>query len=85
MKKVFPSILPSAEADYLITQISVFHDDLSMNYFVAADPASAELMEAALDGKAVFDGTSFVLKPGVSRRQVVVPAITAVLEEHPAE
>ena len=42
-------------------------------------------MEAALDGKAVFDGTSFVLKPGVSRRQVVVPAITAVLEEHPAE
>ena len=85
MKKVFPSILPSAEADYLIAQISVFHDDLSMNYFVAADPASAELMEAALDGKAVFDGTSFVLKPGVSRRQVVVPAITAVLEEHPAE
>ena len=32
-----------------------------------------------------FDGTAYILRPGVSRRQVLVPALTKVLESHPKE
>ena len=85
MKKVFPSVLPSIDMDIVIVQVSVFHDGLSLNYLVPANDVSAEVLEAALEGQAVFDGTSYVLKPGVSRRQVLVPAISDVLEWHPKE
>ena len=34
---------------------------------------------------AVFDGTSFRIEPGVSRRKVMVPAITDVLEAYPKD
>ena len=85
MKNVLPAVLPSIDMDFVIVQVSVFHDDLSVNYLVAADGDSAEVLEAALDGQAVYDGTSYVLKPGVSRRQVLVPAISEVLKMHPGE
>lgn len=81
MKGALPSVLPSINTDYVFTQVSVYHDDLSMNYLVPANEISAEILEAAFAGQAVFDGTSYVLKPGVSRRQVLVPAITDVLKE----
>ena len=85
LNNFFPSVLPSIDMDIVLIQVSVFHDELSLNYLVPANGTTAEVLEAALEDKAVFDGTSYVLKPGVSRRQVLVPAISAVLEEYPEE
>ena len=71
--------------DMAFAQISIFHDDLSVTYLVPSDPAAAEVIEAAFGDTAEFDGTSYILKPGISRKQVLVPAITDVLESHPKE
>ena len=85
MKALIPSTLAAAGMDMAFAQISIFHDDLSITYLVPSDPAAAEVIEAAFGDTAVFDGTSYVLTPGISRRQVLVPAITDVLEAYPKE
>ena len=85
MKALIPSTLPATGMDMAFAQISIFHDDLSVTYIVPSDPAAAEVIEAAFGNTAVFDGTSYVLKPGISRKQVLVPAITDVLEAFPKE
>jgi len=43
------------------------------------------VLETAFGDSAVYDGTSYRLEPGISRRQVLVPAITEVLESYPKE
>lgn len=85
MKDVIPSTMQDMGADMAYAQISIFHDDISISYIVPSDEAAAEVIEEAFGDRAVFDGTSYVLNPGVSRRQVLVPAITDVLESHPRE
>ena len=80
MKAIFSTVLPSIGMDIVLVQVSVYHDDISINYLVPANEATEEVLEAAFEGKGSFDGTSFVMKPGASRRQVLVPAITEVLE-----
>ena len=85
MKDVIPSAMQDMGADMAYAQISIFHDDISISYIVPSDEAAAEVIEEAFGDRAVFDGTSYVLNPGVSRRQVLVPAITDVLESHPRE
>lgn len=49
------------------------------------DEAADEVLKAAFGDRAVFDGTSYVLKPGISRKKEMVPAITDVLEASPKE
>ncbi len=39
----------------------------------------------AFGEKATYDGVSYRLEPGISRRQVLVPAITDILESYPHE
>ena len=85
MKAVFPLTLPSTGMDMAIAQISIFHDDISISYLVPSNELAAEAIETAFGEKAVFDGTSYVLNPGVSRKQVLVPALTEVLTAHPRE
>lgn len=85
MKEVIPDAMEAAGADMAYAQVSIFHDDISISYIVPSDDAAAGVIEEAFGDKAVFDGTSYVLNPGVSRRQVLVPAITDVLESHPRE
>ena len=85
MKALIPSALADTGMDMAFAQISIFHDDLSVTYLVPSDPAAAEVIEAAFGDTAEFDGTSYILKPGISRKQVLVPAITDVLESHPKE
>jgi manganese-dependent inorganic pyrophosphatase len=85
MKGVIPSAMQEMGADMAYAQVSIFHDDISITYIVPSDDAAAGVIEEAFGDKAVFDGTSYVLNPGVSRRQVLVPAITDVLESHPRE
>ena len=62
------------------TQVSVFHDDLSIAYLVPSDEKADEVLKAAFGDRADFDGTSYILKPGISRKKDMVPAITDVLK-----
>ena len=41
--------------------------------------------EAAFGEQAAWNGMAFVFEPGVSRKQVLVPAISEVLAAHPRE
>lgn len=85
MKKTVPSALKSAGMDMAFAQISVHHDDIDINYIVPSDEEASQVLEAAFGDKAVFDGVSYVFRPGMSRKKVLVPAITGVLESHPKE
>ena len=85
MKAVFPSALASTGVEMAFVKISVSGDDPSIGYLVPSDDAAAEVLEAAFGETAVFDGTSYVITPDVSRKTIMVPAITDVLKAHPAE
>ena len=85
MKEQLPIAVKSTGMDMQFAQISIFHDDISISYLVPSDDAAYEIIETAFGDKAVFDGTSFVLNPGISRKQVLVPAITNILEASPKE
>ncbi len=85
MSVELPLVPPSTGVDMAFAQISIFHDDISITYLVPSDPAAAEVLRTAFPDTAVFDGTSYIITPGISRRQVLVPAITDVLAAHPHE
>lgn len=85
MKKIVPSTLKSKGVDMAFAQISVYHDDISLNYIVPSDVTAGEVLLAAFGDRAVFDGTSYVFKPGMSRKKELVPAITEALELYPKE
>lgn len=85
MKALFPSVLASTGMEMAFVKIGISHDDLSIAYLLASDDAAAEVIKAAFGETAVFDGTSYVLSPSISRKTVMVPAITDVLKAHPAE
>ena len=86
MKVLLPELCIERGVEMSYAQISIFHDDISICYIVPSDETAAEVLEAAFpDGGYVFDGVSYVFNPGMSRRQVLVPAITDVLAAHPGE
>ena len=85
MRAVMPGTLTSTGMDTAFAMVSVFHDDLSVSYLVPADEAAAEIIKIAFGDRAVFDGTSYVLNPGISRKRDMVPAITDVLSMYPGE
>ena len=85
MKEVVPKTLAQTGMDMAFAQISVFHDDLSIAYLIPSDETADEVLKAAFGDRTVFDGTSYVLKPGISRKKEMVPAITDVLEASPKE
>lgn len=43
---------------------------------VPADEAAGEVLKAAFGDTASYDGVSYRLEPGISRKKVLVPAIT---------
>ena len=47
--------------------------------------AADEVLEAAFGDDAVYDGVSYRLETGISRKQVLVPAITDIMEAYPKE
>ena len=79
MKKYVRANLSVKGMDMAYVQIYILHDGISMNYILPSDDTAAEVLRSAFPD-AVFDGTSFILSPGISRKQVLVPAITDVLE-----
>ncbi len=85
MAAIMPDMAAAHGADMAFAQISIFHDDISVNYLVASDEAAAEALKEAFGDKLVFDGTAYILRPGASRRKVIVPALAEVLENHPKE
>lgn len=85
MKALFPSVLASTGMEMAFVKISISHDDLSIAYLMASDDAAAEVLEAAFGETAAFDGSFYVLNPSISRKTVMVPAITDVLKAHPAD
>ena len=85
MTNVLSSVDVSTGMDMSFAQIGVFHDDISVTYLVPSNEAAAEVLETAFGDDAVFDGISYRLEPSISRKQVLVPAITNVLESYPKE
>ncbi|MBQ3795552.1 MAG: DHH family phosphoesterase [Butyrivibrio sp.] len=79
MKAVLPSAIKDKGMDFALAQISVFHDDLSITYLVPSDEETAKIIEAAYSDLARFDGTSYVISPGISRKKDLVPALTNIL------
>ena len=51
----------------------------------SSSAAAADVLETAFADSAVFDGTFYRIEPGISRKKVLVPAITDVLESYPKE
>ncbi|MEE1159689.1 MAG: hypothetical protein UHS51_09725, partial [Atopobiaceae bacterium] len=85
MKAILPAQQQALGMNYAFAQVSIFHDDISVTYLVPSDDASAEILKAAYGDRATFDGTSYVLNPGISRKKNLVPDINAVLASHPQE
>ena len=85
MKAVMPDQIKALGVEYAFAQISVFHDDVSLCYLVPANDASSEVLKAAYGDTATFDGTSYVLSPGIPRKTKLVPDIDAVLTSYPQE
>lgn len=85
MKALMPDLTDDLGVELIFAQIAIYHDDLSKTYLVGGNTVSEEVLAAAFPETAVFDGTSYVLEPGISRRTTLVPAITDVLSSHPRE
>ena len=79
MAAIMPGMQAAHGADMAFAQISIFHDDISVNYFVTSNDAAAETLKEAFGDKLVYDGASYILKPGVSRKLGPIPALTEVL------
>ena len=83
MKKTLTWTLRTTGMDMSFAQISIFHDGISVTFLVPSDDEAKEVIEEAFGDRAVFDGTSFRIEPGISRKKDLVPAITDVLMGHP--
>jgi manganese-dependent inorganic pyrophosphatase len=81
LKKLLPGAVKSRKMDVGFANISIFHDDLAVTYLVPADETAAKAVEAAFSDKAGFDGTSYIFRPGVARKKVLVPAFNEVLAD----
>ena len=85
MMNVLSSVDVSTGMEMSFAQIGIFHDDISVTYLVPSNEAAAEVIETAFGDDAVFDGISYRLEPGISRKKVLVPEITNILESYPKE
>ena len=79
------STLRPTGIDLAFTQISIFHDGISVSFLIPCGEAEDEILSAAFGDRAESDGTSYRLEPGISRKQVLVPAITDLLSAYPKE
>lgn len=85
MKNNISSYVEKNGMDMGFAQISIFHDDISITYLVPSDEAASDVIQTAFGDRAVFDGESYRLEPGISRKKDLVPAITGILEGSPKE
>lgn len=85
IKALMPETLKSTGMDMTFTQIGILREDKSITYLIPSDETAAEVLEQAYGDVATFDGTSYILSPGISRKKDLVPAITNILESYPKE
>jgi len=85
MTGVLSTVDAATGTDMSFAQISIFHDDISVTYLVPSNETAAEVIESAFGDDAVHDGASYRFEPGISRKQVLVPAITDLLQSYPKE
>lgn len=85
MANVLSSVKAQSDMDMLFSQINIFHDDISVTYLIPSEEAAAEVLETAFGTGTVYDGVSYRLEPYISRKQVLVPAISDILESYPKE
>ena len=83
MKNIMPYVLQTTGMDMAFAKISVSREDTFINYIVSSDDAAAQVIKSAFGDKAVSDGVSYVFRESMSRKKVMVPAITEVLEANP--
>ena len=80
MLEVFPSVLESTGMDMAFAQINALHDDVSFTCLIPSDDTADEVLKAAFSDTAVHEDIWYKIEPYASRKKVVVPAITKVLE-----
>lgn len=85
MKDIVPSTLSETGMDLAFAMISILHDEISMSFIVPSGEIAADVIQSAFPDTASFDGTCFRFEPGMSRKQVLVPAINSVLDNYPKE
>jgi manganese-dependent inorganic pyrophosphatase len=85
MKALMPETLKSTGMDMTFTQIGILREDKNITYLIPSDETAAEVLEQAYGDVATFDGTSYILSPGISRKKNLVPAINNILESYPKE
>ena len=86
MKETMPKLKEANGSDLMFAQVSIFHDDISVTYIVPCEKRGAEIIEEAFGERAAKSGAYYRFEPGMSRKQVLVPAIMGVLTaETPAE
>ncbi len=85
MKAVMPEVLTAEGVEYGFVQISIFHDELNVNYIVPPDDIAAEILETAFEDEGEWEDAAYALRPGVSRRKVLAPRLTEALLLHPGE
>lgn len=86
MSKIMPATLKETGMDMAFTQVSVVNDKLNVCYLVyAGDGAKETVAEALADRHPEEKGNVYVLRPGISRKTVLVPALTEVLNAYPKE
>lgn len=79
MKKIVPTAATASGMDMAFAQINIFHDGISRTFIVPSDDNATDVIRSAFPD-VTFDGVSFNFNPGMSRKQVLVPAIIHVLE-----
>lgn len=79
MKKIMPQMKLSAGMDLSFAMVSIKRDDLSATWLVPAEEEEEAVLAAASWGQADVDGTSYIIRPSMSRKADFIPGITEVL------
>lgn len=79
MKKIMPQMKLSAGMDLSFAMVSIKRDDLSATWLVPAEEEEEAVLAAASWGQADVDGTSYIIRPSMSRKADLIPGITEVL------
>ena len=67
--------------DMAFAQINVIHDDVSFTCLIPSDDVADKLLQDAFCDTAVHEGIWYKIEPYASRKKIVVPAITEILEK----
>lgn len=71
----------TSRMDFALASIFASRDGASFTYVVPDGVATQAVVQKAFGAEATFDGTSFVLRPHASRKQVLVPRLRAALAQ----